>query len=63
MWPGKVAHILFDELSGLGSAPIMYDSKLDDGYCTISLGNGLSTTVTKLGHPRTALTAQIANLG
>ena len=43
--------------------PLMYDSKLDDGHHAISFNYGLSTVITKHGHPRTALPAQSASSG
>ena len=52
-----------DKPFGLGFAPVMHDSEPDDGHCAISFGYGLSTIVTKYGHARTALLAQIANSG
>ena len=61
VWLDEGAHILMDKLFGLGSGPVMYNSEPDDGHCTNSLGNRLSSTTTKLGHPRTAFATQSAN--
>ena len=51
MWPDEGARILLDEPFGLGFAPVMYDSELDDRCHAISFSYGPSTIVTKHAIP------------
>ena len=57
------AHLLLNELFGLHSAVVIYDSQPDDGHCTIYFGYWPSTTATKLDYPRTALVARPTHSG
>ena len=49
--------LLLKKPRGLGSAAVVYDSKLNNGHCAISYGYKLSTTSIELNYHRTALIA------